>query len=71
MNISLPNNVKNNGTLFAHIMLGPKEKSPSHPTHLQYFSTRVVPLTKYRIPSAAKFNLITGEYEVHENSMSN
>ena len=64
VNVTLPNEVKSNGTLFAHIMLGPKEKSPSRPTHLQYFSTLVVPLTKYRIPSAAKFNLITGEYEV-------
>ncbi len=62
--MSLPLSTINNGTLYGHIFIGPNHLSPQIIKHYAKFKVVTVPLTKYLPPSLAKFNLVTGEYEV-------
>ena len=64
INITLPSFTINNGSLFAHIFIGPQDLSPEIPKNYGRFKVISVPLTKYLVPSAVEFNLVTGEYEV-------
>ena len=50
--------------LYAHIFVGPQNKSPEKISNHDKFTIITAPLTKYLIPFAAEFNLATGEYEV-------
>ena len=64
LNVTIPQSTLNNGTLYAHIFVGPQDKSPEKISNHDKFTIITAPLTKYLIPSAAEFNLVTGEYEV-------
>ena len=63
-NVSLPQSTIANGTLFAHIFVGPDNLQPHIPKNYGRFKIITVPLTKYLPPSTTEFNLVTGEYEV-------
>ena len=64
LNVTIPSSVLNNGSLHAHVFLGPSGKSPTTQSEQSFMASTTVPLTKYLVPSAATFNLFTGEYEV-------
>ncbi len=63
-NATLPLSTINNGTLFAHIFVGPDSLLPDQARNYGRFKVITVPLTKYLPPSKTEFNLVTGEYEV-------
>ena len=64
VNVTLPVSVLHNGTLYAHVFLGPNDLSPLTASHRDKMAVVTVPLTKYLRPSATQFNLVTGDYEV-------
>lgn len=66
LNVTVPFPVLNNGSLYAHVFLGPKGKSPMALLQQSSMASVTVPLTKYLVPSAATFNLVTGDYEVQD-----
>ena len=63
-NVTLPLATLRNGSLYLHVFLGPQGKSLTQSSQHQRISIITVPVTKYLVPSAAEFNLVTGEYEV-------
>lgn len=65
VNVSLPLSTINNGTLFAHIFIGPSNLSPNVPKNYGKFKVVTVSLTRYHPPTSTEFNLVTGEYEVY------
>lgn len=64
VNVTLPLSTLKNGSLYAHVFLGPKGKSPLRHKDLKHMATVTTPLTKYSLPQTSAFNLITGSYEV-------
>ena len=60
--MTLPSKTLHNGTLYAHVYLGPKGKSPLQ--HQQYVAAASVPMTRYSVPEITAFNLLSGENEV-------
>ena len=64
VNVSLPSSTMNNGSLFAHIFVGPDSLSSEVSKNFAKFKVVTASLTKYLPPSSAQFNLVTGEYEV-------
>lgn len=64
VNVTLPLSTLKNGSLYAHVFLGPKGKSPLRHKDLKHMATVTAPLTKYALPQTSTFNLITGSYEV-------
>ena len=64
VNVSLPQSTLNNGSLYVHVFLGPKGKSPLNYADRQYMSAVTAPLTRYAMPETDTFNLITGSSEV-------
>lgn len=65
INVSLPSSTLKNGSLYAHVYLGPKGKSPLRHGDTTSLSAVVAPLTKYSIPEFNTFNLLTSEVEVN------
>lgn len=64
VNVSLPRSTLNNGSLYVHVFLGPKGKSPLNYADRQYMSAVTAPLTRHAVPETDTFNLITGSSEV-------
>ena len=64
MNVTIPVSTRKNGSLYAHVFLGPEGKSPLHSSDRQHMSLVTVPVTKYAIPEAQTFNLFTGSAKV-------
>ena len=64
MNVTVPESTRKNGSLYAHVFLGPEGKSPLQYSDRQHMSVVTVPLTKYAVPEASTFNLFTSSFEV-------
>lgn len=62
VNVTLPSSTLQNGSLYIHLFLGPANIERLHSSKLASLS---VPITRYKPPSANKFNLLTGDYEVN------
>ena len=60
VNISLPDSTLKNGSLYVHVFLGPKGKSPLRHSDMGDLSSAVVPLTKYAVPQSTVYSLLTG-----------
>ena len=60
VNISLPDSTLNNGTLYVHVFLGPKGKSPLRHSDMGDLSAAMAPLTKYAVPQSTVYSLLTG-----------
>ncbi|XP_022091942.1 cleft lip and palate transmembrane protein 1-like protein [Acanthaster planci] len=65
VNITLPKKTRNNGTLFVHVFVHPRGKSPFHSSLSSYQSA---PLTKYAPPRMEEYNLLSDSS--NENSSS-
>ncbi|XP_011403233.1 PREDICTED: cleft lip and palate transmembrane protein 1-like protein [Amphimedon queenslandica] len=61
INVTLPNSTLQNGSLYLHLFLGPL--SPSEHLNSNKLTSLSIPLTRYKIPSANRFNLLQGDYE--------
>lgn len=64
VNVTLPDSTHRNGSLYAHIFLGPEGKSPLHRNDWQYMSVMSVPITRYAVPEATSYSLLTTMSEV-------
>lgn len=64
VNVSLPASTLSNGSLYAHVFLGPVGKSPSNMAEREHLSWSSVPLTKYAIPQSTAFNLLSNSNKV-------
>lgn len=62
--MSLPKSTLNNGSLYVHVFLGPKGKSPLRQNDLQELSVAVVPLTRYAVPQSTVYSLLSGDDQV-------
>ena len=60
VNVTLPKSTLNNGSLYAHVFLGPKGKSPLKSNDVIHMSVGVAPLTQYSLVQASSFNLLFG-----------
>ena len=60
INISLPRSTRNNGSLYVHVYLGPKGKSPLRHSDIQDLSVVVAPLTRYAVPQSTVYSLLAG-----------
>ena len=60
VNVTLPKSTLNNGSLYAHVFLGPKGKSPLKNNDVIHMSVGVAPLTQYSLVQASSFNLLFG-----------
>ncbi len=58
VNVTLPRSTLNNGTLYAHVFIGPKGKSPTTVNDVSVMSLSVAPLTKYSLLQSSSFNLL-------------
>eukprot|EP00731_Ephydatia_muelleri_P035336 Em0115g4a len=59
INVTLPSKTLHNGTLYAHVYLGPRGKHPVQ--HQQHVAAATVPMTRYSVPEVTAFNLLSGE----------
>ncbi|XP_064399046.1 lipid scramblase CLPTM1L-like [Halichondria panicea] len=60
VNVTLSSSTLNNGSLYAHVFLGRKGKSPMTSNDVTLMSVGVVPLTKYSLLRSSSFNLLFG-----------
>ena len=64
INVTLPHSTLQNGSLYVHVLLGPHGCDLTHFSLRDHITIINVPVTRHKIPSATKFNLVTGDYEV-------
>ena len=64
VNVSLPSSTLKNGSLYVHVFLGPKGKSPLRQSDLRDLSATSAPLTRYAIPQSTFYNLLSGTEQV-------
>ena len=71
VNISLPKSTLKNGSLYVHVYLGPKGKSPLRHSDMDDLSAAVAPLTRYAIPQSTVYSLLTGSDQSVSNLVKN
>lgn len=59
-NVSIPSKTKNNGTLYVHVLLLPRDKN-DFSSHVRYSITRI---TTHTVPQAEAFNLMGNKGKV-------
>ncbi|XP_065913590.1 lipid scramblase CLPTM1L-like [Dysidea avara] len=66
INVSLPDNARYNRTLYLHIFICPRGKSPLQPPSNIQSIHAIVPQTTHAIPESTAFNLVGGSSELKQ-----